>query len=272
MSERLANLSWQSVLVIVAVLLCIRFLLMRVQGDFAKSIAEIAESLAVAMALVFFLIRPFLVQAFFIPSGSMHPTLLEDDHILVNKLGYRFFQPRTGDVVVFKAPPDASEDGEEKDYIKRLIATPGDTVEIRGAVFKVGAERKTRQEVFTELSSPRDIVEEPRVKYLANGVLLNGRLLPKERVAQAFDVKPADLTIYPGKTILNGKVLDEPYTAEDPDYDLPRTKIDDGYLLVLGDNRNNSNDGHRWGPLERKRLLGKAMFIFWPLNRVRIVD
>ena len=88
---------------------------------------------------------------------------------------------------------------------------------------------------------------------------------------KAVETAQRFLTIHPGKTILNGKVLDEPYTAEDPDYDLPRTKIADGELLVLGDNRNNSNDGHRWGPLERRRLLGKAMFIFWPLNRVRIV-
>lgn len=271
MSERLANLSWQSVLVIVAVLLCVRFLLMRVQGDFAKSIAEVAESLAVAMALVFFLIRPFLVQAFFIPSGSMHPTLLEDDHILVNKLGYRFFEPKTGDVVVFKAPPQASEDGEEKDYIKRLIATSGDTIEVRGAIFKVGEQYLTRQEVFTQLSTASDIVEEPRVKYLPNGVLLNGKMIPKTAVAQAFRVKPQDLTIVPGKTILNGKELAQPYIAEDPDYDYPKRTIPEGRLFVLGDNRNNSNDGHRWGPLERKRLLGKAMFIFWPVSRIRLV-
>lgn len=271
MTERLANLSWQSVLVIVAVLLAIRFLLIRVNSDFAKSVAEIAESLAVAMALVFFLIRPFLVQAFFIPSGSMHPTLLEDDHILVNKLGYRLFKPDTGDVVVFKAPGEASEDGAEKDYIKRLIATPGDTIEVKGAVFMVGGERRNRQEVFSALSTTNDITDEPRVKYLPNGVMLNGRIISKQDVARAFGVKPSDLTIQAGKTILNGNVLNEPYIAEDPDYDYPKRKIEDGYLFVMGDNRNNSNDSHRWGPLERKRLIGKAMFIFWPVTRMRLV-
>lgn len=64
MTEKLANLSWQSVLVIVAALLVLRYALLKLDEPLAKSAAEVAESLAVAMALVFFVIRPFLVQAF----------------------------------------------------------------------------------------------------------------------------------------------------------------------------------------------------------------
>ena len=79
-----------------------------------------------AMALVFFIIRPFIVQAFFIPSASMHPTLLEHDHILVNKFIYRFREPKLGDVVVFKSPPEANPDGQERDFIKRVVGIPGD--------------------------------------------------------------------------------------------------------------------------------------------------
>jgi len=77
---------------------------------------------AVVLALI---IRTFIVQAFKIPTGSMRPTLIEGDRILVNKFIYRFKKPKRGDIVVFKYPEDP-----KKDFIKRLIATEGDTVRI----------------------------------------------------------------------------------------------------------------------------------------------
>ncbi len=89
--------------------------------DYAKSIV-----IALIIALV---VRTFIVQAFRIPSGSMIPTLLVGDHILVNKFIYHFKDPQHGDVVVFKFPLDP-----KKDYIKRIIGTPGDRIEIRDKV------------------------------------------------------------------------------------------------------------------------------------------
>ncbi len=77
---------------------------------------------ALAVALV---IRALLIQAFRIPSGSMIPTLLIGDHILVEKVSYRLHKPRRLDIIVFKFPLDKS-----KDYIKRVIGLPGDTVKI----------------------------------------------------------------------------------------------------------------------------------------------
>lgn len=104
----------------------------------AKStVREYAEALAVAFLLALF-IRTFLVQAFKIPSGSMLETLQIGDHILVNKLRYgvrlpilgkrvlKFQDPRRGDVIVFVYPVDPS-----KDFIKRVIGEPGDTVEVK---------------------------------------------------------------------------------------------------------------------------------------------
>lgn len=291
MTERLANLSWQSVLVIVAVLLLLRFSLIKLENEYAKTVAEVAESLAIAMALVFFLIRPFFVQAFFIPSGSMHPTLMEDDHILVNKLIYRLWEPGRGDVVVFKAPPQADQTGrdEEKDYIKRLMGLPGDVIEVRAGRMIIGADAMNHERVEQDLivrdilESPSDEMHENHVKFfqdyvLARGWHLNGRKwerysrkLSIQDLASLYNVRPSDIELEPGETIRNGKVLTEPYTAEDPDYDLAPVKIRPGYLWVMGDNRNNSNDSTKWGQLERKRLLGKAMFVFWPLTRIRIV-
>ena len=98
---------------------------------------EYAEAILVAVVLALF-IRTFVVQAFKIPSGSMKPTLLVGDHILVNKFIYGvklpFLDttlipvsgPKRGDIVVFKFPEDP-----KKDFIKRVIAIPGDVVEVR---------------------------------------------------------------------------------------------------------------------------------------------
>jgi signal peptidase I len=99
---------------------------------------EYVEAIGMALLLALF-IRTFIVQAFKIPSGSMIPTLQIGDHILVNKLAYGvripfweqyvvdFSRVERGDVVVFVFPEDRS-----KDFIKRVIGVPGDSVEIRG--------------------------------------------------------------------------------------------------------------------------------------------
>jgi len=87
-------------------------------------IREWVESLLIALVLAL-LIRTFVVQAFKIPTGSMKPTLLEGDRLLVNKFLYRFKEPERGDIVVFKFPQNR-----KKDFIKRLIAKGGETVEI----------------------------------------------------------------------------------------------------------------------------------------------
>lgn len=84
--------------------------------------------IAVVLALI---IRTFVVQAFKIPTGSMRPTLMEGDRILVNKFIYKFKKPERGDVMVFKSPED-----KKKDFIKRLIGLPGEEVQIsNGTVF-----------------------------------------------------------------------------------------------------------------------------------------
>ncbi|MBI4322690.1 MAG: signal peptidase I [Candidatus Omnitrophica bacterium] len=86
---------------------------------------------AAALALV---IRTLIVAPFKIPSGSMRPTLIEGDRILVNKFLYRFRQPRRGEIIVFRFPENP-----KRPFIKRLIAVGGDTVEIReGHVFVNG--------------------------------------------------------------------------------------------------------------------------------------
>lgn len=83
--------------------------------------------IAVILALI---IRTFVVQAFKIPTGSMRPTLIEGDRILVNKFIYRFTQPKRGEIIVFISPED-----KKKDFIKRLVGLPNENIQIsNGAI------------------------------------------------------------------------------------------------------------------------------------------
>ena len=89
-------------------------------------IRQYAEAFIIAIVLAL-VIRTFVVQAFKIPSGSMLPTLQIGDHILVNKFIYWFTDPQRDDIIVFKFPQD-----EGRDFIKRVVALPGEKVEVRG--------------------------------------------------------------------------------------------------------------------------------------------
>jgi signal peptidase I len=85
---------------------------------------------------VAFVVKQFLIQAFFIPSGSMEPTLKPSDRVLVNKLSYDLHSVHRGDIVVFKAPPSEASDPSVKDLIKRVIGLPGDRIQaINGHVY-----------------------------------------------------------------------------------------------------------------------------------------
>ena len=103
--------------------------------------------LLVSFALVFGFVRPFVVEAFWIPSGSMIPTLEINDRVLVNKFIYRFTEPKPGDVVVF-----SSVDDRNTDLIKRVVAVAGDRVSVRtGRLFIDG---KPQREPFTNKKFP----------------------------------------------------------------------------------------------------------------------
>ncbi len=94
-----------------------------------KGAIEFLDSALLALALVFFLLRPFVLQAYFIPSDSMLPTLHQGDRILVLKFPYRFRDPKRQEIVVFRAPPKASN-GAKKDFIKRVIGLGGEQIAV----------------------------------------------------------------------------------------------------------------------------------------------
>lgn len=189
---------------------------------------ELLDSGLIAFVLVFLLIRPFVVQAFFIPSGSMVPALMNGDRILVNKFIYHLSPPQRGNIIVFDAPPQALQGDSKKDFVKRLIGLPGDAIEIRRRI----------------------------------GVFIDGQLLKDP----------------PGVPL-----PDETWPVDD--FGLPTGKpyvVPPNCYFVLGDNRNDSNDSHKWfevennrrlskPELEKKRVLGKAMVAFWPPARIGLV-
>ncbi len=158
----------------------------------------IALSLAIA-------IRMFVAEPRFIPSDSMVPTLEVGDRLVVEKVSFRFRQPKRGEVVIFEPPRQlqALGYGNGQVFIKRVIGKPGQ-----------------------------------------------------------------DVAVQDGSVFVDGKALVEPYIAEPPAYDWGPYTVPENALLVMGDNRNNSNDSHVWGFLPQQNLRGRALFRFWPLNRV----
>jgi len=103
--------------------------------------------LLVSFALVFGFVRPFVMEAFWIPSGSMIPTLEVGDRVLVNKFIYRFTDPERGDIIVFE-----SVDRTNEDLIKRVVGLPGDEIAVRSGKLYVNGE--PQKEPYTNKKLP----------------------------------------------------------------------------------------------------------------------
>lgn len=228
----------------------------------AKSVwRENFESIIIAIVLAV-LMRQFVVQAFKIPSGSMEETLQIGDHILVNKFLYRFSPPKLSDVIVFKYPWE-----ENRDFIKRIVALPGDQVEIQDQqVFVNGRPleepyiapdaRRIRPYHFGPLRVPKkgDAVEirADRRLYI-NGEPVpvpNGMFQPEDNGPPLSGFQTFYGTLFANKAVS----LDRPVKA---------FNVDQDYYFTLGDNRNNSKDSRYWGFVKNDRIKGKAFFIYW---------
>lgn len=266
------------VVVLVGALAVLRagFTFWRSKSALRRNIVELLDSGLIAFVLVFFLIRPLVVQAFYIPSESMFPTFTDEDRILVNKFIYHINPVRRQEVIVFKAPRQATG-GENKDFIKRLIGLPGDLIQVKRGRILVDEQELGRMEVAMDLGFFGD---EP-VKLLPAGIRIGEKYFSIQQIADKLGAPASQIKIIPGVVLCNGEPLEEPYIAEDPDYDYPADmfglptgqphQVPPGRVFVMGDNRNDSNDSHRWGDLARERVLGKAMVTFWPPTRVKLI-
>ena len=223
---------------------------------------ENLESIVIAIVLAV-LMRQFVVQAFKIPSGSMEETLQIGDHILVNKFLYRFTSPKRADVIVFKYPWDNN-----RDYIKRIAALPGDQVEIRGDQVLVNG--KDLEEPYVVLKGQRHRLPDPfgplpvpkkgdEVEIRADRRLyINGKPVvvpdtgfhPRSRFGMLSSLQ----TFYGGLFPKASAQLDRPVKP---------FKVEQDYYFALGDNRYNSQDSRYWGFVKADRIKGKAFFIYW---------
>jgi signal peptidase I len=173
-----------------------------------------------------YFIRSNVFEAFAIPSASEMPTLLPGDRFLVNKTTYARRFVRRGDQVVFRV---SSEPG--LNWVRRVIALPGDTVEVKG------------NEVFVNGQPlPREPV--PRASLGAAAQEVNGELFEETNAGHRY------------------RILFATDTKPLPDY--PKAKVPDGMCFVLGDNRNSSRDSRALGFVALSDLLGDVQYRYWP--------
>lgn len=215
---------------------------------------ELCDALIYAGIVVFLLIRPFVIQTFKIPSESMVPTLLVGDLLIVNKAVYRYSDPVSGDIVVFKPPQHAKDPGQgDVDFVKRLIGEPGQVIEIRDKqLFRDGVPVNEAY-VNRDLPMQFQAMDFKLVRY-------KGEIIPIVRDDE-------------GRT-LQGSVNDNVVAQADRQmvWDLTAERIPADHYLMLGDNRDGSKDGRFWGLIERKAIVGKAWVRFWPPSRMGGAD
>ncbi|MCI1273848.1 MAG: signal peptidase I [Clostridiaceae bacterium] len=195
------------------------------------AIKETVETTVFVITMVI-LIRFFVCELRWIPSGSMKPTLIEGDRIVVERFTRFYSAPKRGDIMVFYPPFEKISNSPVKvftrllglfckdvAYIKRVVGVPGDKVQIK---------------------------EDKNGKYT---VYINDKPLDEPYIMSPYDFTPCSETVNCG-----------PFT------------IPKGKYFMMGDNRGSSFDGRFWGLLPQDRFVGRAVVIFWPLNRLRILN
>ncbi len=162
---------------------------------------DLLVSIVIAIVVILFIYQPVKVEG-----TSMMPALVDQERIFINKFVYRFNigKIERGDMIVFWFPQDPS-----KSYIKRVIGTPGDTVDVD-----------------------------------------NGRVR------------------------INGKLLEEKYVPEEyrDHVSIPPTQVPEDQYFVLGDHRSSSNDSRSWGMVPRRYIYGKAVFVYWPPEKMGVLQ
>lgn len=200
--------------------------------------------------LAVFVVRSFVVEPFKIPSGSMVPTLLVGDFILVNKFEYGLRLPVTntkitqgsplsrGDVVVFRYPKD-----ESVDYIKRVIGLPGDTVAYQDKQLTINGQPVPETPLPDFFDDERQNYAKQFEETIGNkkNAILNNPAVPPF-VMGAYDYPYRDNCTYNSRGVI--------------------CKVPPGHYFMMGDNRDNSQDSRFWGFVPDQNIVGRAFFIW----------
>lgn len=208
--------------------------------QFKANLKELIETIIFVVVAVI-VIRFFIAELRWIPSGSMRPTLIEGDRIVVEKLTKypnliknKSFEnePKRGDIMIFYPPFVKLENDawslfkrltgffcKDIAYIKRVVGLPGEKFEIKKS--SNGAYR----------------------------VYINDKPLEEEYIMSEYDYHICTQNMYCGPFI-----------------------IPENNYFMMGDNRGNSQDSRFWGTLPKDRFIGRAVFTFWPFNRLGILD
>ena len=207
-----------------------------------SALCEIIETVVFVLVMVV-IIRFFVGEIRWIPSGSMHPTLLEGDRIVVERYSRFFSGPQRGDIMVFY-PPSTELSRKPlpllsrltgfwcKDiaYIKRVVGLPGDKIEIKE--------------------------EKDGSAY----VYINDKKYKEDYIKSVYEYPPCPSKITSKFLLMNDQTMKcGPF------------KLDKDSYFMMGDNRGNSQDSRYWGTLKKDRFVGRAVVVFWPLNRMKVL-
>lgn len=160
-------------------------------------IFEVVKVVLISLAIIL-PVRMFLIQPFYVEGASMEPNFYNREYLIINEITYRFNEVQRGEVIVFKYPKNP-----RNYYIKRVVALPGETVEV---------------------------IE--------------------------------------GKVYVNNEIIEEEYIEDYSNDNRVAIVLAEDEYFVLGDNRKNSIDSRRFGPLKERFVIGKVWFRGWPLDRI----
>ncbi len=200
-------------------------------------------STIVFVVVMVILIRFFIGEVRWIPSGSMNPTLVEGDRIIVERFSRFFSTPKRGDIMVFYPPATKLSRKplpllsrltgilcKDVAYIKRVVGLPGEKIEIK----------------FEKDSSAY--------------VYINDKKYKEDYIKSAYEYP-----LCPAPEIQKQLMYDDRLMKCGP------FKLGNDEFFMMGDNRGNSQDSRYWGVLKKDRFVGRAVFIFWPFKRIKVL-
>lgn len=247
------------------------------------------------LALILFIVTSSLIQGSRVPTPSMETTIMTGDFLLINKLAYdlttprnipltnialpftrlvKWSDPKRGDIVVFEFPGNRDEikNANIDNYVKRCVAEPGDTIEVKDKVLFINgklspipahvqyARNYTLPKEFADnetfpvgISQNSDNYEPLVVPKKGDIIKLSAQNIDRWRTFINRDFMKDVVSVSNGKVYVDGKETSEYLVTDD-------------YYFMMGDNRDNSLDSRFWGFVPRRNVIGKPLFVYWSWN------